>query len=225
MSPTRLLTRRACGNSTQVAISTAKTGKTTSKHTQNRCISQTTSLCSSSNSSQPSKTPSFQKVFASPSWSVRALLPTSSPSSSSPTPRDIDATKISPKTLHHLLRLSSLPPPSTPEEESALLDTLHTQLHFVRAIQAVDTTGVAPLTSIRDESSTTARAAAAETFNKVKEALASETVVGFRGRPRRVREENGRARSAEEVMVEDKTRDRRDRGYYVVESGKVKGGE
>lgn len=224
MSPTRLLTRRACGNSTQVAISTAKTGKTTSKHTQTRCISQTTSLCSSSNSSQPPQTPSFQKVFASPSWSVRALLPTSSPSSSSPTPQDT-ITKITPKTLHHLLRLSSLPPPSTPEEESALLDTLHTQLHFVRAIQAVDTAGVAPLTSIRDESSTTARATAAETFDKLKEALASETVVGFRGRPRRVREENGRARSAEEVMVEEKTRDRRDRGYYVVESGKVKGGE
>lgn len=224
MSSTRLLTRRACGNSSQVAISPAKT---TSQHLQIRRISQTTNLASSSNSSQSSESPSFQKVFAAPTWSARALLPSSSTTSSntSPSPQDT----ITPKTLHHLLRLSSLPPPSTPQEESALLNTLHTQLHFVRAIQAVDTKGVAPLTSIRDESSSSSSssttAAAAVTLDKLKEALAGETRVGFRGRPRRVREENGRARNADEVMVEEKTRNRRERGYFVVESGKVKGGE
>lgn len=219
-----LLARRACSHSPQIAISTAKTAKTTSKHPQIRRISQTTNFSSSSNSSQPPESPSFQKIFAAPTWSARALLPSSSSSSSSSPSTQETTTEITPKTLHHLLRLSSLPPPSTPQEESALLNTLHTQLHFVRAIQAVDTTGVAPLTSIRDESSASTTTVAV-TLDKLKEALAGEMVVGFRGRPRRVREENGRERSAEEVMVEEKTRDRRQRGYYVVESGKVKGGE
>lgn len=92
----------------------------------------------------------------------------------------------------------------------------------MRAIQAVDTTGIAPLTSIRDESASTA---AAVTLDDLREALAGEKVVGFRGRPRRVRDGGERARGAEEILVEDRTRDRRDRGYYVVESGKAKGGE
>lgn len=207
MSHTRVLTRRALRKSQRAAISRPST---TYSHTTSRCISQTIRLF---DSQHPSQAPSFQKIFAAPTWSARALLP----NTTSPSPQD--TTTITSQTLNHLLRLSSLPPTSTPLEESALLDTLHTQLHFVRAIQAVDTTGVAPLTSIRDESST-----AAVTLDNLKEALAGETAVGFRGRPRRVRED-GRERGAEESMVEEKMRSRRERGYYVVESGQAKGGD
>lgn len=214
MPPGRVLAGRTSRNSYRAATSNPTTTYT---HTQRRCIAQTARLSDSQHSSSAStssdSTPPFQKVFAAPSWSARALLPTTTTSPSS------DATTITPKTLHHLLRLSSLPPPTTPSEESALLDTLHTQLHFVRAIQAVDTTGVAPLTSIRNESSTVA-----VTLDDLKEALAGETNVGFRGRPRRMRE-SGREKVTEELLVEEKTRDRRERGYYVVESGKAKGGD
>lgn len=207
MSPARVLTRSALPYSQRAAAS--KTSITYT-HRLSRHISNPSPAPEPSDS-----TPSFQRVFAAPTWSARALLPTTTKIS----PASQDATTITPETLHHLLRLSSLPPPATPAEESALLNTLHTQLHFVRAIQAVDTTGVAPLTSIRDESSTTA-----VTLEDLKQSLAGETAVGFRGRPRRVRE-SSRERGAEELMVEEKTRGRRERGYYIVESGKAKGGE
>lgn len=166
--------------------------------------------------------PAFHKIFAAPSWSVRTLLPSdSSPSSACPAPD----TTITSATLHHLLRLSSLPAPSSPAEETTLLQTLHTQLHFVRAIQAVDTAGVSPLTSIRKE---TAAAAPVITLDALKDALAGETIVGFRRRPRRVRggqADTLRERGEQEVLVEEKTRERRERGYYVVESGRIKGAE
>ncbi|KAF8252427.1 hypothetical protein K440DRAFT_658222 [Wilcoxina mikolae CBS 423.85] len=77
-----------------------------------------------------------------PSWSVSSLLPPSS------TPTD---TTITPAKLHHLLRLSALSPPSTLAAETSLLNSLHNHLHFVRAVQEVDTTDVPPLSRIEDE--------------------------------------------------------------------------
>ncbi|KAK0366324.1 hypothetical protein LTR91_007503 [Friedmanniomyces endolithicus] len=53
--------------------------------------------------------------------------------------------------LHHLLRLSALPPPKDAAEEAQMLSTLASQLHFVKEIQKVDTEGVEPLRSLRDE--------------------------------------------------------------------------
>ncbi|RYC53837.1 hypothetical protein CHU98_g12375, partial [Xylaria longipes] len=89
-------------------------------------------------------TSDLTSLLSQPTWSVRSLLPPSSPSPS-------QQTTITPATLHHLLRLSALPLPQTPEEESQMLSTLSSQLHFVRAIQGVDTAGVSPLRVIRDE--------------------------------------------------------------------------
>lgn len=84
-----------------------------------------------------------KQLLATPTWSVASLL-------SSAETTD-EATIVSPKQLHHLLRLSALPPPKDATEEAKMISTLSAQLHFVREIQKVDTTGVRPLQSLRDE--------------------------------------------------------------------------
>ncbi|KAF3766011.1 hypothetical protein M406DRAFT_243751, partial [Cryphonectria parasitica EP155] len=150
-----------------------------------------------------------QTVFDRPTWSVASLLPTQQPS-----PQE---GPITPQTLHHLLRLSSLPPPSSPQEESSMLQTLHTQLHFVRDVQSVDTTGIAPLRSIRDETSA-GISEATVTLDSLREVLGRENVVGHRRRPRRDREAE-KVQSDEEILVEAATRRRRERGYYLVDKG------
>ncbi|KAF1360000.1 hypothetical protein EJ07DRAFT_47299, partial [Lizonia empirigonia] len=111
----------------------------------------------------------LEQLLAEPTWSVESLLP--------PKTRAPDAPQISSKQLHHLLRLSALPLPETPEQEQKMLDTLAAQLHFVGEIQRVDTTGVKPLRAIRDET----KAAEQEQtigLDTLKEALAKEEVVG-----------------------------------------------
>lgn len=179
-------------------------------------------------SGQSNSDPDIRSAFSKPAWSVRSLLPSqSSPSSTSTSAAKKTEDEITSKTLHHLLRLSALPPPATPEEEDALLTTLRTQLHFVRSIQSVDTTGVAPLAAIRDE---TARGRREQTIGleTLREALANEDVVGHSRRPRRRREEQeqlkkeGRRNEAEDwdaLAGASETAGR----YFVVRSGK--GGE
>ncbi|KAI1151738.1 hypothetical protein F4825DRAFT_347438 [Nemania diffusa] len=128
----------------------------------------------------PPNTPSpdLTSLLSRPTWSVRSLLPPSAAPS--------HPTTITPKTLHHLLRLSALPLPQTPDEESQMLATLSSQLHFVRAIQGVDTAGVAPLRAIRDE---TALGLREQTLGlaELKDVLELEDVVGHARRPRRRR--------------------------------------
>lgn len=111
----------------------------------------------------------LDELLATPTWSAESLLP--------PKSRARDAPKITSQQLHHLLRLSALPPPATPADEQKMLDTLADQLHFVGKIQEVDTTGVEPLRAIRDES----EAAVQEqtiTLDTLKDALAREKVIG-----------------------------------------------
>lgn len=66
-----------------------------------------------------------------------------------------------------------------------MLETLESQIHFVKEIQLVDTTGVAPLGRIRDE---TPAAMEEEKIGieRLREALAKETVSGRRKRIQRV---------------------------------------
>ncbi|KAI5801477.1 hypothetical protein DFH27DRAFT_556922 [Peziza echinospora] len=90
------------------------------------------------------------EALSKPSWSVKTLLPPSSSSSTS-SAQIPEENEITPGKLRHLLRLAALPPPSSPEEEAGLLKTLLDQLHFVKDVQSVDTTGIAPLQMIRDE--------------------------------------------------------------------------
>ncbi|KAJ4381155.1 hypothetical protein N0V86_003502 [Didymella sp. IMI 355093] len=111
----------------------------------------------------------LEELLAKPTWSVESLLP--------PKTRAPDAPEVTSKQLHHLLRLSALPLPETPEQEQKMLDTLAAQLHFVGEIQRVDTTGVKPLRAIRDET----RAAEEEQtigLGTLKEALAKEKTIG-----------------------------------------------
>lgn len=86
--------------------------------------------------------PEIAQMLAVPSWSVKSLLP----------PKDAQGdTKVSKQQLHHLLKLSALPLPKTEHEERKMLKTLEDQIHFVKDVQSVDTTGVEPLVTVRDE--------------------------------------------------------------------------
>ncbi|KAF1966220.1 hypothetical protein BU23DRAFT_329014 [Bimuria novae-zelandiae CBS 107.79] len=108
-----------------------------------------------------------------PTWSVESLLPPEKNLNGDTS----DVPRVSAKQLHHLLRLSALPPPKSQEQEAKMLSTLSDQLHFVGRMQQVDTSGVKPLRAIRDET------AAAEqeqtiTLETLKDALSKERVIG-----------------------------------------------
>ncbi|CAI6268165.1 unnamed protein product [Periconia digitata] len=111
----------------------------------------------------------LDSILAKPTWSVESLQPSRTQAS--------DAPRISSKQLHHLLRLSALPLPKTPEDEAKMLDTLSAQLHFVGEIQQVDTKDVKPLRAIRDETEAAEREQTI-TLETLKDAFAKEQVVG-----------------------------------------------
>ncbi|KAL9620616.1 MAG: hypothetical protein Q9160_004870 [Pyrenula sp. 1 TL-2023] len=97
-----------------------------------------------------------------------------------------DRREVSPEQLSHLLRLSALPQPANESEQNEMLDVLQAQIHFVKEIQKVDTTNVAPLVALRDESP----AAIAENtigLDDLKDAFAQEKPVGRNGRIKRQR--------------------------------------
>lgn len=121
--------------------------------------------------------PTARDILSKPTWSVRSLL-----ESSPDTPKET----ISSKQLHHLLRLSALPPPKTKAEEDSMIETLQNQLQFVRAVQSVDTTGVEPLRAIRDETDQGVKEITV-TLESLKPLLGEETLVGHYQRPRRVK--------------------------------------
>lgn len=98
------------------------------------------------------------KYIGEPTWSVSSLLPPpppplrSGPALAAESTTAVETgTEITPKKLHHLLRLAALSPPATAEGEAELLRSLHDHLHFVRAVQSVDTRGVPPLSRIESE--------------------------------------------------------------------------
>ena len=78
-----------------------------------------------------------------------------------------------------------------------MLQTLQSQIHFVKEIQKVDTTGVEPLRAIREE---TAEAIEEQTIklSDLKEHLDAEVVVGRNGRIRRMATDDPEARAAED---------------------------
>jgi Asp-tRNA(Asn)/Glu-tRNA(Gln) amidotransferase C subunit len=152
-------------------------------------------------------------LLSKPTWSVRSLIP-----DKSATPIQ----EITPKQLHHLLRLSALPQPKTQEEEANMLETLHSQLHFVRDIQNVDTEGVEPLQSIRDETEEGIKEITIG-LKSVREALGNEDIIGRNRRPRRRRGELVDTKGVEKwdalgtagEKVETPTG-----GFFIVRSGK-----
>jgi Asp-tRNA(Asn)/Glu-tRNA(Gln) amidotransferase C subunit len=104
------------------------------------------------------------------------------------------------------------------EEEQEMIKTLESQLHFVQAIQSVDTTGVEPLRSIRDETKE-AEKENAVTLESMKEELSKEEVVGHSGRIRRKKSaaaETDEASNWDPLALASKKIGR----YIVVETGK-----
>lgn len=67
-----------------------------------------------------------------------------------------------------------------------MLSILETQLHFVRDIQTVDTNGIQPLPSIRDETGEGLSEMAEKMSLVLDSALKQEVKFGFHKRPRRV---------------------------------------
>lgn len=152
----------------------------------------------------------IESILGAPNWSVRSLLP--NPASKPPS-------SVTPKQLHHLLRISALPQPVDKEEEQSMIDTLESQIHFVKEIQLVDTTGVVPLARIRDESSA-AMEEAMIGIEHLREALAKEKVSGRRRSIQRIPGEknstpDGTAWDGNALGSATKTKGK----YFVVEIG------
>jgi Glu-tRNAGln amidotransferase C subunit len=78
-----------------------------------------------------------------------------------------------------------------------MLKTLESQIHFVREIQKVDTTGVEPLRTIRDESAEGIEEHTI-TLADLQEHLDAEEVVGRNGRIKRRPREDPEAKEAED---------------------------
>jgi Asp-tRNA(Asn)/Glu-tRNA(Gln) amidotransferase C subunit len=164
----------------------------------------------------PSKPLDIKALLSTPSWSVSSLLP---PQSS--IPADFPVT---PEKLRHLLRLSALPEPKDVAEEAEMMQTLASQLHFVKEIQKVDTTGVEPLRAIRDETAEAAQDAEI-TIESLKEAFGKEEVLGKHYR---------RIRRKQEKIVDTETpqdwqplahAQRTVGKYFVVDRKQVSGAE
>lgn len=168
----------------------------------------------------------LKDYLAKPSWSVSSLL---SPSSSE---TDSELPEVTSKTLSHLLNLSALPQPKTKEEEEKMLKILSSQLHFVREIQSVDTTGVKPLSAIREETEE-ARAEMTIGLDALKEALGQEEIRGRMKRPRRRVDDKYEYDSSQGIVTSDRGAEwkpldgapRTYGKYFVVETeGKVEAG-
>jgi hypothetical protein len=78
-----------------------------------------------------------------------------------------------------------------------MLQTLESQIHFVKEIQKVDTTGVEPLRAIRDETEEGIEEQTI-TLADLQEHLDAEKVVGRNGRIKRQPREDLEAREAED---------------------------
>ncbi|KAL2882473.1 hypothetical protein SGCOL_002213 [Colletotrichum sp. CLE4] len=154
-------------------------------------------------------------VLSKPTWSVASLLP---PYSKGAAAEESTREPISRAKLHHLLRLSALPLPESEAEETAMLRTLHSQLHFVRDVQSVDTTGVEPLRSIRDET-TEGVAEATIGLQELQNALGKEIRFGHKKRPKRLRGEKFDNKGIEDWNPLE-TASRTAGKYFVVQSSK-----
>jgi len=156
----------------------------------------------------PKQTTNLYSMLSRPCWSVRSLLPDA---------KTAPDTLITVDQLRHFLQLSALPIPQTPKARSQMMDVLLSQLHFVRDIQSVDTSGVEPLRSIRDE---TEEGLKEQTIGveQLRAALCQESPFGHCKRPRRKKDEpDGRSTADWDVL---KTASRKAGRYFVVRSGK-----
>lgn len=98
-----------------------------------------------------------------------------------------------------------------------MIQVLQSQLHFVQDIQKVDTEGVEPLRSIRDE---TQQGIQENTIGleQLREALSQETIFGHSRRPRRQKADRPLSKAEDWDVFQ--TASRKAGKYFVVESGK-----
>jgi len=159
-------------------------------------------------SSQALPTAAGPHILEQPTWSIRSLLPHKK------TEKEGPETTATPAKLLHLLQLSALPSPADAEERFRMAETLQSQLHFVKDVQRVDTVGVEPLRSIRDE---TRAGLDQQTLGlaELKAALSQETIVGYKRRPRRPQQDTApEAENWEPLASASRTAG----GYLVVRS-------
>ena len=162
--------------------------------------------------SGPRRVVELGELLAKPTWSVASLLPDGGSPDGMP--------KVTSKQLHHLLRLSALPPPKDPEEEGKMLATLSSQLHFVRDIQRVDTKDVEPLSSLRDETAQGEKEAELG-MDALRGALAKEELRGQHHKRVRRKHEKQQGQSQEQGRWDVLGNASKKTGrYFVVEGGK-----
>jgi hypothetical protein len=102
-----------------------------------------------------------------------------------------------------------------------MLRTLADQLYFVRAVQAVNMTGVEPLRALRDETAEAEREGEERILKGCLEAEGKEEVVGkFYKRLRRRKEEVERDDETMEDWRPLEAAERRVGKYFVVDKGK-----
>jgi hypothetical protein len=152
-----------------------------------------------------------EDLLSKPTWSLDTLLPSSASSTETPT--------ITSKQLHHLLRLSALPPPTDSLAEQKMLDSLHSHLHFVTHIRSVDTTNITPLQSLRDETSTGIKDQEIG-LKDLEDAFSKEEVKGrYYKRIRRRQEDTEEGESAQNWDVLGSAKKKVGR-FFVVDGGK-----
>ncbi|KAL1891928.1 hypothetical protein Cpir12675_004759 [Ceratocystis pirilliformis] len=147
-------------------------------------------------------------ILSTPTWSTKSLIRPATSSGS-----------ISPAQLHHLLRLSALPPPSSPDEEAEMLRVLHAQLGFVQDVQSASSaSGLEPLRAIYDETPEAIEEATIG-LDQLRALLTEEKPHGYLKRPKRERETAPKIKDVEDwdklVMAEKKV----DRYFVVKGSG------
>jgi Asp-tRNA(Asn)/Glu-tRNA(Gln) amidotransferase C subunit len=152
------------------------------------------------------------QLLSKPSWSVKSLLPNATSIN--------DEDKVGAEKLNHLLRLSALPLPTTAGEKQGMLDMLNSQLHFVRQIQEVDTSGVKPLQGIRDESAE-ATIETKITLESIKNELDREEAYTRYNRIRRAKDTETPTESDWNVLGQTKRRVGR---YFVVDTSEKDSG-
>lgn len=153
-----------------------------------------------------------EQLLEQATWSVESLLPSDQGVTDTP--------RITSKQLHHLLRLSALPPPKSAEDEAAMLKTLAAQLHFVNDIRKVDITGVKPLQSLRDETAVGQKEEEVG-MEDLKEAFAQEEIKGAYHKKIRRRQDMPIDKEGSEVWDVLGSAQKKVGRYFVVEGGKT----
>jgi len=138
----------------------------------------------------------LDEFIGSPGWNLEDLLPPTKENASQ------TAESITPQTLHHLLQLSGLPQPESPEEESKLVSALHDQLHFVRHVQSVPTENVEPLIRVGNERG--GESGESLTFEECMDEARSEEIPGLEWKQWDV------------CGIKGGSREGRDQGWFIV---------